>query len=150
MNSERSRRRRRVTWTLLIVGLGCCGAAVYAELRVRHQLTEAKGRVVATHAVRGPDYWHAQVEFEYVLNGVEHRQRESRLLRESFRNEAEALAAIDARPGQPVVVYVDPNHPGAASLTSGANSFRYFAAAGALWMSLALAWFIYDRHERNR
>lgn len=135
---------------MLAVGLACAGAAVYAELRVRQNLTLTKGRVVTTEAEQTRGFWHAEVEFEYVLNGVAHRQHESQLLRGSFRNEAEALAAVGTKPGQSVVVYVDPNHPKAASLVSAANGFRYFAAAAALWMSLALVWFIYDRYERRR
>lgn len=148
MSIERSARRRRVTVTLLLVAFGCAGAALYAERRASRPLTEVRGHVVRTQAYRINEHWHRDVEFRYERAGVSYQGRDSRLLRQSFRNEAEALAsAPELAPGQEISVYYDARAPGDATLDAGTRSFRFFAAAGLLWLMLACLWFIYDRAQ---
>ena len=150
MDRERSARRRRVTATLLLVALGCSGAAVYAERRAERQLGEAAGHVVRTGAYKVNEHWHREVEFRYECSGVTYLGRESRLLRKSFRNEAEVLSsAPELSPGSTVAVYYDKAAPGSATLEAGTRTFRFFAAAGLLWFLLACLWFVYDRSQNR-
>ena len=145
---ERSARRRRVTVTLLLVAIGCSGAGLFAERRARRELSEIQGQVVRTRAYEVNAHWHRDVEFRYERSGVTYQARDSRLLRTSFKNEAEALAsAPELAPGKRVTVYYDPNTPGDATLDAGTRSFRFFAAAGLLWLVLACLWFAYDRAQ---
>jgi len=147
---ERSARRRRVTVTLLLVGLGCSGAALYAERRAALQRSEIQGQVIRTRAYKINSHWHREVEFRYERAGAVYQGRESRLLRRSFRNEAEVLAsAPELGPGRPVLVYYDPKAPSDATLEAGTRSFRFFAAAGFLWICLACLWFVYDRAQNK-
>lgn len=150
MTGARSARRRRVTVTLLLVALGCSGAALYAERRASRQLSEAEGQVVSVRAYKINTHWHRDVEFRFERAGVAYQGRDSRLLRRSFRNEAEVLAsAPELAPGRPVAIYYDANAPHEAALDAGARSFRFFAAAGFLWLLLACLWFIYDRAQNR-
>lgn len=136
--------------TVLVVALGCFGAALYAERRASRQLGEAQGRVVSVRAYKIDTHWHRDVEFRFERAGVAYQGRDSRLLRRSFRNEAEALAsAPELAPGKPVAVYYDAKAPHQAALDAGARSFRFFAAAGLLWLVLACLWFVYDRVQNR-
>ena len=150
MTGERSARRRRVTVTLLLVALGCFGAALYAEHRASRPLSEVKGQVVSVRAYKINAHWHRDVEFRYQRAGATYQGRDSRLLRRSFRNEAEVLAsAPELSPGRPVAVYYDENARGNATLDADPRSFRFFAAAGVLWLVLACLWFVYDRAQNR-
>lgn len=150
MTGERSARRRRVTVTLLLVALGCSGAGLYAERRASRQLSEVQGQVVSVRAYKINAHWHRDVEFRYQRASVAYQGRDSRLLRRSFRNEAEVLAsAPELAPGRPVTVYYDETAPGDATLDAGTRSFRFFAAAGLLWLMLAGLWFFYDRAQNR-
>lgn len=136
--------------TLLLVAIGCFGAALYAERRVSRQLSEADGRVISVRAYKIDKHWHRDVEFRFERAGVAYQGRDSRLLRRSFRNEAEVLAsAPELAPGKPVAVYYDAKAPHQAALDAGARSFRFFAAAGLLWLVLACLWFVYDRVQNR-
>ena len=148
MADERSVRRRRVTVTLLLVAVGCSGAALYAERRATRAISEIQGQVVRTRAYKVDAHWHRDVEFRYERAGVSYQGHDSRLLRASFKNEAEVLAsAPELAPGKRVTVYYDPNSVGDATLDAGTRSFRFFAAAGLLWLVLACLWFAYDRAQ---
>lgn len=148
---ERSARRRRVTVTLLLVAIGCSGAGLYAEHRATRELNEIQGQVVHTRAYEVDAHWHHDVEFRYERAGVTYQGRDSRLLRASFKSEAEALAsAPELAPGKWVTVYYDPKTPGDATLDAGSRSFRFFAAAGLLWLVLACLWFAYDRVQNRQ
>jgi len=150
MADERSARRRRVTVTLLLVAVGCSGAALYAERRATRAISEIQGQVVRTRAYKVDAHWHRHVEFRYERAGVSYQGRDSRLLRASFKNEAEALAsAPELAPGKRVTVYYDPHSVGDATLDKGTRSFRFFAAAGLLWLVLACLWFAYDRAQNR-
>lgn len=150
MMAQRSARRRRVTVTLLLVALGCLGAALYAERRAARPLSAAEGQVVSVRAYKVNEHWHRDVEFRYQRAGSVYQGRDSRLLRGSFRNEAEVLAsAPELAPGKPVAVYYDAKAPHQAALDAGARSFRFFAAAGLLWLVLACLWFVYDRVQNR-
>lgn len=150
MTGERSARRRRVTVTLLLVALGCSGAALYAERRAARPLAEVQGEVTSVRAYKIDAHWHRDVEFRYQRAGATYQRRDSRLLRRSFRNEAEVLASSpELSPGRPVAVYYDENAPGDATLDAGTRSFRFFAAAGLLWLVLACLWFAYDRAQNR-
>ncbi|HEY6723196.1 MAG TPA: DUF3592 domain-containing protein [Polyangiaceae bacterium] len=150
MTGERSARRRRVTVTLLLVALGCCAAALYAERRAARPQSQVQGQVVSARAYEINAHWHRDVEFRYQRAGVTYQARDSRLLRRSFKNEAEVLAsAPELSPGSKVLVYYDESAPGAATLDPGPRSFRFFAAAGVLWFGLACLWFAYDRTQHR-
>lgn len=150
MTAVRSARRRRVSVTLLLVALGCFGAALYAERRASRQLSEAQGRVLSVRAYKIDTHWHRDIEFRFERAGVAYQGRDSRLLRRSFRNEAEVLAsAPELAPGKPVAVYYDAKAPQQAALDAGSRSFRFFAAAGLLWLVLACLWFVYDRVQNR-
>jgi len=149
-DGERSARRRRVTLTLLLVALGCAGAALYAERRATRALSEIQGQVIHTRAYEVNAHWHRDVAFRYERAGVTYQGHDSKLLRASFKNEAEVLAsAPDLAPGKRVTVYYDPKRPGDATLDAGTRSFRFFAAAGVLWLVLACLWFAYDRAQQR-
>lgn len=150
MAGERSARRRRVTVTLLLVALGCFGAALYAERHAARRLSEVPGHVVSIRANKIDSHWHREVQFRYAGAGVTYEGRDSQMLRGSFRNEAEVLAQTpELAPGSPVAVYYDPAVPGDATLDAGARSFRLFAAAGVLWLLMACLWFAYDRWQNR-
>jgi len=110
--------------------------------------------VVRTRAYKINEHWHREVEFRYEHSGVTYLGRESRLLRKSFKNEAEVLSSAaelsPLSPGDPVVVYYDEKVPETATLDAGTRSFRFFAAAGLLWFLLACLWFVYDRSQNRR
>jgi hypothetical protein len=123
---------------------------VYAERRAARPLSEVQGRVVSARAYKINAHWHRDVEFRYQRAGVTYQGRDSRLLRKSFKNEAEVLAsAPELSPGRPVAVYYDEHAPGDATLDAGTRSFRFFAAAGLLWFVLACLWFAYDRAQNR-
>jgi len=139
-----------VTVTLLLVALGCLGAGLYAERRATRELSEIQGQVIRTRAYEVNAHWHRDVEFRYERAGVTYQGRDSRLLRASFKNEAEVLAsAPELAAGKRVTVYYDPQRPGDAALDAGTRSFRFFAAAGLLWLVLACLWFGYDRAQQR-
>jgi hypothetical protein len=133
------------------VGLGCAGAGLYARERAAHSdtLVATRGEVVTARAHKSNDWWHLDIEFEYQLHNRSYVGRDSRLLRNSFESEAEALSSVtNAAPGTPVKVYYDPKRPSLASLDRQGPSSHFFDAAAVLWLSLALLWFIYDRGQK--
>jgi hypothetical protein len=136
--------------TLLLVGLGCSITAIYAERRADRQLGQATGQVVKTRAYKVNEHWHREVEFRYEYSGATYFGRDSRLLRKSFRNEAEVLSSTpELSPGSSVPVYYEAKAPSIATLDAGTRSFRFFAAAGLLWCLLACLWFVYDRSQNR-
>ncbi len=153
MSTDRAARRPKVTLLLLFVGLACGAAGWYAAGRANQRLgfSETPGTISSTRARRTAGLWHLDVEFDYSVSGQQRSGRESRLLRKQFENEKQALASVpEIAPGRSVHVFYDPERPDVAVLHRGGVGTKIFFAASALWLGLALLWFIYDRAQRKR
>ncbi len=153
MYTDQGARRRRVTLLLLAVGISCGALGLYAHHRTQQRLgfETISGRVLNTRAYQSGDLWYLDIEFTYQAAANAYVKHETRLLRERFKDEAEALSSAGTpKPGARVDVYYDPKQPNDAVLEQRHRSLGFFAMASALWLILALLWFIYDRtRQRN-
>jgi hypothetical protein len=148
MDTDRGARRRRVTLLLVVLGVACGALGLYARHRLQQRLgfESITGRVLDTRAYKSGDLWYLDIEFTYQPAAKPYVKHESRLLREDFKDEAEALSSMAIpKPGAPLEVYYDPKQPNDAVLEREHRSLGFFGMASALWLTLALLWFIYDR-----
>ena len=142
-----------MTLVFLAVGLGSGAASLYlahvAERQRARPATDGEVTVARVHKASG--HWYLEIEYVYDVQQQQYVGHESRLLRKDFKSEAEALAhGRELLPGQPVRVSYDPTQPSRSTLDSQRTGFGFFTKTCALWLSLALAWFLYDRSGRSR
>ena len=153
MDTDRSARRRRVTLLLIVLGVACGALGLYARHRAtqRQNFESVTGRVLNTRAYKSGDLWYLDIEFTYQPARKPYVKHESRLLRQDFKDEAEALSSLSTpKPGASLEVYYDPKRPSDAVLEREHRSLGFFGMASALWLTLAVLWFIYDRaHTRG-
>ena len=144
----RRARRRRVAATLVIVGLLCALAGLYANHRARAaSASQVRGRVTGKSARKDGSLWYLDVAYRYQVDDASYQRRETRLIRAPVDNEAEAAAQFaEIAVGKELPVYYDPGAPGQGVLERARGDSWFLVGVGGLWMALGLLWLAYDRN----